>query len=260
MRVVIKTDYNDVSKWTANHIIERVNAFKPTAERPFVLGLATGSSPIGTYKNLVEAYKAGKVSFENVVTFNMDEYVGLAKEHPESYYSFMWTNLFNHVNIKKENVHILNGNASNLEKECADYELAIKKYGKINLFLGGIGVDGHLAFNEPTSSLTGRTHRQALTHETILVNSRFFDNDINKVPKEALTVGVATVTDSDEVLLIITGHNKARALHKTVEGSVSQMWTASVLQLHANAVIACDEASCSELKVGTYRYLKEMGA
>jgi glucosamine-6-phosphate deaminase len=258
MRVIIRDNEATVSKWVANYIIAKINAFKPTAEKPFVLGLATGSTPIGTYQELVAQHKQGKVSFAHVVTFNMDEYVGLPQSHPESYYSFMWHHLFSHIDIKKENAHILNGNATNLKQECDDYEKCITDHGGVHLFIGGIGVDGHIAFNEPGTSLTSRTHLQALTMGTRLVNSRFFDNDINQVPTHALTVGVGTVCDSHEVLLLILGHNKARALRHTVEGSVNHMWTASALQLHSASIIVADEAACDELKLGTYRYFKEI--
>ena len=200
MRVIIEPTYEKMSQWAANHIVRRINEFKPTAEKPFILGLPTGSTPIGTYKCLIEAYKAGKVSFQNVVTFNMDEYVKIPENHPESYHSFMWNNFFKHIDIKKENVNILNGNAEDLEAECARYEAKIKSYGGIHLFMGGIGPDGHIAFNEPGSSLTSRTRVKSLTTDTIIANSRFFENDINKVPKTALTVGVGTVMDSDEVI------------------------------------------------------------
>lgn len=175
----------------ANYIKERINQFNPTADRPFVLGLPTGSSPIGTYQKLVELYRQGQLSFEHVVTFNMDEYVGLPRDHPESYHSFMWNNLFKHVNIKPENVHILDGNAPDLDEECKRFEAEIVRVGGIELFLGGIGPDGHIAFNEPGSSLTSRTRVKTLAYETIIANARFFDGDISKVPKLALTVGVA---------------------------------------------------------------------
>ena len=190
MRLIIRPDYDTVSEWAANHIASRILEFNPTKEKPFVIGLPTGSTPLGTYRELINLYKAGKISFENVVTFNMDEYVGIPEDHPESYHRFMWDNFFSHINIKKENVHILNGNAKDLKKECEDYEKAIKDAGGIKLFMGGVGVDGHIAFNEPGSSLASRTREMALTHDTIIVNSRFFDHDINKVPKTALTVGV----------------------------------------------------------------------
>ena len=156
MRVIIEPDYQQLSRWAAEYVAAKINAAQPTEEHPFKLGCPTGSSPLGLYKHLIELHKAGKVSFRNVVTFNMDEYVGLPEEHPESYHSFMWKNFFSHIDIKKENVHILNGNAADLEAECAAYEKAIEEAGGIDLFMGGIGPDGHIAFNEPFSSLTSR--------------------------------------------------------------------------------------------------------
>lgn len=258
MRLIIEKDYDSLSKWAAEHVIRRINDFKPTAERKFVLGLPTGSSPMGMYKELVKAYKEGRVSFKNVVTFNMDEYVGLPEEHPESYHSFMATNLFNHIDCPKENIHILNGNAEDLDAECEKYEEMIRQAGGVDLFLGGIGPDGHIAFNEPCSSLSSRTRIKTLTSDTIIANSRFFDNDVNKVPKNALTVGVGTVLDAKEVLIMVNGHNKARALQAAVEGAVTQMWTISALQMHKHGIIVCDEAATDELKVGTYKYFKDI--
>jgi glucosamine-6-phosphate deaminase len=258
MRVIIEQNYELLSKWAANYIAGKINSASPASLKPFVLGLPTGSSPLGTYGELIKLNKAGKVSFENVVTFNMDEYVGLPKSHPESYHSFMWNNFFNHIDIQEKNVNILNGNAENLEAECARYEEKIKNLGGIDLFLGGIGPDGHLAFNEPGSSLASRTRIKSLTTDTIIANSRFFEGDINKVPKTALTVGVGTVMDAKEVLVVVNGHNKARALQQAIEGGVSQMWTITALQLHRKAIIVCDEAACLELKVGTYNYFKDI--
>ncbi|WP_455159808.1 glucosamine-6-phosphate deaminase, partial [Treponema lecithinolyticum] len=253
-----RKNYDECSLWAAEYIAKRISDFAPTAKKPFVLGLPTGSTPLGTYKRLIELNKAGKVSFEHVVTFNMDEYVGLPADHPQSYHYFMWDNFFNHINIKKENVHILNGMARDLQAECAAYEKAIADIGGIKLFLGGVGVDGHIAFNEPGSSLASRTRVAALTHDTVLVNSRFFGGDVTQVPATALTVGVGTVTSAEEVLVLITGHNKARALSHAVEKGISQMWTISALQMHPKAVIVCDEDATDELKVGTVKYFKEI--
>ena len=258
MRLIIEPDYANVSEWTANYVASRINAANPTAEKPFVLGCPTGSSPLGMYKKLIELNKAGKVSFEHVVTFNMDEYCGLPEEHPESYHSFMWNNFFSHINIKKENVNILNGNADDLEAECRRYEEKIASYGGIDLFMGGIGPDGHIAFNEPGSSLTSRTRQKTLTLDTKIANSRFFEGDINKVPSTALTVGVGTVMAAKSVMIIVNGYNKARALQHGVEGGISQMWTISALQLHEKAIIVADEAATMELKVGTYKYFKDI--
>ena len=246
MRVIIEQNYDAMSRWAANHIVERINAFKPTAEKPFILGLPTGSTPIGTYKELVRLHKEGKISFQNVVTFNMDEYVKIPENHPESYHSFMWNNFFSHIDIKKENVNILNGNAEDLEAECARYEEKIMSYGGIDLFMGGIGPDGHIAFNEPGSSLTSRTRVKTLTTDTIIANCRFFDNDVNLVPKTALTVGVGTVMDAKQVMIMVNGHNKARALRHGVEEPVNHMWTISCLQQHPHAIIVCDEDATDE--------------
>ena len=258
MRLIIQPDYARVSEWAAYYVASRINAANPTPEKPFVLGCPTGSSPLGMYRKLIELNKAGKVSFANVITFNMDEYCNLPEEHPESYHSFMWNNFFSHIDIKKENVNILNGNAEDLEAECANYEARIAAVGGIDLFMGGIGPDGHIAFNEPGSSLTSLTRQKSLTTDTIIANSRFFDNDVNKVPKTALTVGVGTVMNAKSVMSICNGHNKARALQQGVEGAVSQMWTITALQMHRQAIIVADEAATMELKVGTYRYFKDI--
>ncbi len=257
MRLIIEKNQQTASQWAANYIVDRINE-KQAAGGTFVLGLPTGSTPIGTYKELIALNKAGKVSFKDVVTFNMDEYIGLPKEHPESYHSFMWNNFFSHVDITPENVNILDGNAADLEAECAEYEAKIQRAGGIDLFMGGVGEDGHLAFNEPFSSMNSRTRIKTLTQDTIIVNSRFFDNDVNKVPKLALTVGVGTVTDSKEVLVLAFGHKKARALQQGIEGAYSHTCTISALQLHKKGIIVCDEDATVELKVGTYRYFKDI--
>lgn len=258
MRLIIQPDYSTISAWVADYISSKINSFNPTADKPFVLGLPTGSTPLGTYSCLIDIYKRGAVSFEHVITFNMDEYVGIPKNHTQSYYSFMLDNFFARIDILPENVNILNGNAADLEAECEAYEAKIKTVGGIHLFLGGVGVDGHLAFNEPGSSLRSRTRVKTLTQDTIIANSRFFDNDITKVPRHSLTVGVGTVMDAQEVLIIVNGHNKARALSEAIEGSVNHLWTITALQLHPKGIIVCDEAATVELKVGTYRYFKEI--
>jgi glucosamine-6-phosphate deaminase len=258
MRLIIQPDYDRLSAWTARYIAKSILDFAPTKDKPFVLGLPTGSSPVGTYKELVSLVKSGKVSFEHVITFNMDEYVAIREGHPESYHSFMRQNLFNHIGIPEENINILNGNAADLEAECEAFENKIKDVGGIHLFLGGIGPDGHIAFNEPGSSLHSRTRVKTLTYDTRIANSRFFGNDIESVPKLALTVGVGTVTDSEEVVLIVNGHSKARALYKMIEEGVNHMWTASALQLHPKSMVVCDEDATYELKHGTYRYFKDI--
>ena len=258
MKVVIKETSQDVAQWAANHIVAQINKKAALTDAPFVLGLPTGSTPLATYKALIEKHRAGEVSFSNVVTFNMDEYVGLAEEHPESYHSFMWNNFFKHIDIKPENVHILNGNAEDVEKECAEYEAAIVAAGGIDLFMGGVGEDGHIAFNEPFSSLTSRTRIKHLTQDTIVVNSRFFDNDASQVPTMALTVGVGTVLSAKSVMILATGRKKARAIRHAVEEGYNHVWTLSALQVHPAGIIVCDDDAAEELRVATYKYFKSI--
>ncbi len=258
MRLIINENDAKGAVWAAHYIVSRIKAKAAVTDKPFVLGLPTGSTPIATYKELIRMNKAGEVSFKNVITFNMDEYVGLPETHPESYHSFMARNFFDHVDVPKENINILNGNAPDLEAECASYEARIEAAGGIDLFMGGVGEDGHLAFNEPFSSLVSRTRVKTLTYDTILVNSRFFDNDITKVPKLALTVGVGTVMSAKEVLVLAFGHKKARALQQAVEGAYSHTCTLSALQNHPHGIIVCDELAAGELKVNTYRYFKDI--
>lgn len=260
MRLIPLNTPTEVGKWAARYIVQRINAFRPTAERPFVLGLPTGSSPLEAYKALVAMHKAGLVSFKHVVTFNMDEYVGLPAEHPQSYHTFMYENFFNHVDIPQENINLLNGNAEDVAAECRHYEEKIAAYGKIHLFMGGVGNDGHIAFNEPGSSLASRTRIKTLTEETRIANSRFFGGDAAQVPNYALTVGVGTLLDAEEVMILVTGRNKAQALQAAVEGNVNHMWTISCLQLHARALMVCDEPSTMELKVKTVKYFRELEA
>jgi glucosamine-6-phosphate deaminase len=258
MRLIIHENYEALSKWVAYYLAKRIREFNPAPGRPFVLGLPAGASPVGTYRNLVELHQAGKVSFANVVTFNMNEYVGLPEDDPQSYRHFMWHQLFSHVDIPPENVNLLNGMAKDQVAECDAYEEKIKSYGGIHLFLGGIGPDGHIGFNEPASSLGSRTRIKTLTHDARLVYSRQFGGDIGRVPLMALTVGVGTVMDAKEVVMIVSGHAKARALEMVVEQGVNHMWTVSILQTHAHGMIACDDSATLELKVGTVRYFKEI--
>ncbi len=258
MKLVIRENYEQISQWAAQYIANRINDFNPTKEKPFVIGLPTGSSPLGTYKELIKLYKAGKVSFQHVVSFNMDEYVGIAKEHSESYHRFMHDNFFDFIDMNKNNINILDGNADDPIKECQQYEAKIKALGGIELFMGGMGADGHIAFNIPGSSLQSRTRLVNLNYDTIVANSRFFDNDINQVPKQALTVGVQTVLDSKEVLIVVTGYKKARALQHVVEEGINHMWTLSALQNHPNNTIVCDEDATMELKVGTVKYFRDL--
>ena len=258
MNVIIRDNQHEASLWAARHIADAIRAKAARTAEPFVLGLATGSTPIETYAELIRMYKAGELSFRNVVTFNMDEYVDLPVEHPESYHSFMDKYLFNHIDIPRKNIHLLDGNAPDLKAECEAYEAAIVAAGGIDLFLGGVGEDGHLAFNEPFSSLKSRTRVMDLTYDTLLVNSRFFEGDINKVPKQAMSVGVATVLSAAEVLILAFGHKKARAIAQAVEGPLTHVVTLSALQDHPCGTIVVDDLAAGELKVNTYRYFKQI--
>ncbi|MDR1507960.1 MAG: glucosamine-6-phosphate deaminase [Treponema sp.] len=260
MRLVIKKDSAEAACWAAEYIAGKINAHagsggdRDSARGPFRLGLPTGSSPLGIYRELVSRYKAGKVSFRNVVTYNMDEYLGLPPDHPQSYHRFMWDNFFSHVDIQKENVHILDGMAKDPDAECEAYEQGAA--GGFHLFLGGVGQNGHLAFNEPGSSPASKTRVITLTTDTRIVNARFFGGDMESVPKKALSMGIGTVLSAAEVLIIVTGYAKARALKAAVEGGISQMWPVSFLQTHPRGIIVCDEAATEELKVGTVRHFK----
>ncbi|MEO9946442.1 glucosamine-6-phosphate deaminase [Paraglaciecola sp.] len=257
MRLIILDDKEFIGKWTAHYIASLINKLaKPN--KPFVLGLPTGSTPLTTYKQLITLYNESLVSFKNVITFNMDEYVGIPAEHPQSYKTFMHDNFFNHIDIPAENINMLDGNALDLESECQEYESKINAVGGIRLFLGGMGHDGHLAFNEPGSSLSSLTRIKTLTKETRRANSRFFDNDLSKVPKLALTVGVGTVLNSEEIIVLASGHNKSRALEATVEGSVNHLWTVSAIQLHRRAMVVCDHPATQDLKVKTVNYFTNL--
>ena len=258
MRLIPLNTSDNVAKWTAKYVANRINKFNPSKVKPFVLGLPTGGTPIATYKELAHLYKTGKVSFEHVCTFNMDEYVGLPKGHPENYRQFMQTHFFDHVNVPDENIHFLDGNAKNLERECQIYEGAIANLGGVELFLGGVGRDGHIAFNEPGSSLASRTRIKTLTQETRRSNARFFENQIDLVPKLALTVGVKTLLDSREVLILATGADKSLAVQAAVEGSVNHLWTISAMQLHPKSIMVCDSPATMDLKVKTLRYFEDI--
>ncbi len=258
MRLIIENSKLGVASWAATYIINQINAKQQSSSAPFVLGLPTGSTPLETYKELIAAYQEGRVSFKNVITFNMDEYVGLDEKHPQSYHAFMWNNFFSHIDINPANVNLLDGNADDLDAECRSYEERIVAAGGIDLFLGGVGEDGHIAFNEPFSSLNSRTRIKALTEDTIANNSRFFGGDISLVPKTALTVGVGTILASRCVLILAISAKKARAVQQGVEGAYSHSWTITGLQVHNNGILVCDDAAATELKVSTYRYFKDI--
>ena len=211
-----------------------------------VLGLATGSSPVGLYKKMIEYNK--QVSYKDIVTFNLDEYVGLPLEHPESYYSFMHTNLFNHVDIKEENIHIPSGLGDNIEEKCKEYDEAIAKAGGVDIQLLGIGSDGHIAFNEPGTPFDSGTHVTGLAESTIKDNARFFDNDMSKVPTSAATQGIGTIMKAKNILLVANGKNKAQAIKDMIEGPIDVKCPASILQKHNSVVVVVDEEAASLLK------------
>jgi glucosamine-6-phosphate deaminase len=216
-----------------------------------VLGLATGSTPLDMYAELVKDVKAGKVSFRTVRTWNLDEYYGLPPTHEQSYRYFMDANLFDKIDIKKAYTHVLNGLAKNWRRECAEYEAEIVKAGGIDLQVLGIGSDGHIAFNEPGSSLASRTRLVYLTPQTIKDNSRFFKK-ASEVPVSALSMGVGSIMEAKKVVLLAFGANKADAVKGMVEGGVSQFCTASALQMHPDAWVFCDEAAAAKLKLKKY--------
>ncbi len=257
MRLIISPDYDSCSQWAADYVAYKIKVARPTENKPFVMAIPAGSSPLGMFKRLIEMLHKGKLSFQNVVIFNMDEYVGLSPDDEHSYHDFLWKNFFDHIDIKKKNVHLLNGQTKDFAKECASYEKLIRSYGGIDLLVAGVGEDGHIAFNEPGSSLASRTRVKTLNKNTIKANARFFDGDINLVPKNVLTIGIATIMDARDVMVIASGDKKAKALHEAVEGSINHMCPLSILQMHPHALIVCDEEATSELKADTVRYFKE---
>ena len=235
MKVTIVRDYNELSSKTAQLIIEQIINKKNS-----VLGLATGSTPNGMYKELIRLNQEVKVDFSEVITFNLDEYYGLSPEHPQSYHFFMWDSFFKHINIKKENVHLLNGITGNIAKECKQYEALIQKSGGIDLQILGIGNNGHIGFNEPDISLNTRTHLVNLTAKTIRANSRFFNN-AREVPKQAITMGIGTIMQAKKIILLANGKRKARVIERTINGPITTKVPATVLQLHNNVTIIVDQ-------------------
>jgi glucosamine-6-phosphate deaminase len=258
MRIIIHDSYEALSKWAAYYIARRIRDFDPSQAKPFVLGVPAGMSPVGTFQQLISLNQEGKVSFQNVVAFGLDEYVGLPEDHLQSHQSVLWNVLFSQIDIPAENVHLLNGNAPDLEQECETFEGHIKSAGGMQLFLGSIGPDGHIGFNEPGSSLSSRTRIKTITRAARAADARWFGNDINKVPKTGLTMGVGTFMDAQEVMIVVSGFNKARALQKILEEEVNHMWTVSMIQLHRRGMIICDDEATAELKVGTVKYFRDI--
>ena len=247
MEIIIKQNADRASHASAR-VVARLVREKPNA----VLGLATGSTPLMLYRELVRMHKEEGLDFSRVTTFNLDEYIGLKKEHPQSYYTFMWENLFSQINIKPENVHLPDGMAADVPASCAAYEQAILNAGGIDLQVLGIGSDGHIGFNEPTSSFASRTRIKTLTQQTVADNARFFDGDGSKVPHHCITMGIGTIMDAQMNLMLAFGAGKADAVSAMVEGPVAAIMPASILQHHPSAKVFIDEAAASALKLSNY--------
>lgn len=242
MKLII-TKHN-LGLWAAEYVARIMNH---SSKVPFVLGLPTGGTVEDMYAALSALVKNKKVSFKNAVSFNMDEYVGLAPEHDQSYHYYMNHHLFSHIDIPAQNTHILDGKAADLSAECAAYEKAIEQAGGIDLFLGGVGQNGHLAFNEPGSAFDSRTRVVDLTENTIEANSRFFGGDMKAVPTQALTVGIGTVLAAKELLFLASGAKKAEAVAQLTQEGTTPQWPVTALKTHANATLLVDEAAASLL-------------
>ena len=242
MKVIIKKNYEDLSKEAAGIIKEEI-LLNPN----LVLGLATGSTPLGTYQELIRMYEEDILDFSRIITFNLDEYLGLPADHPQSYYYYMRKNLFDAININSKNIHIPNGTIKNTEVLCRDYEKTIQKAGGINLQILGIGSDGHIGFNEPGTSLDSKTHLAKLVESTIKDNSRFFKRE-EDVPRFAITMGVQTIFEAKKIILLASGKNKADAIARALEGPINTQITASILQGHPDTIFILDEQASLKLK------------
>ncbi|MBR2137342.1 MAG: glucosamine-6-phosphate deaminase [Alphaproteobacteria bacterium] len=258
MRVIIENDYDKMSQWAADYVLYRIKKHKPSPKKPFVLGIPSGSTPLGMFKILASYYKKGLISFENVIFFSMAEYIGVGAGDPHGFQYFLWDNFLKYVNVKKEHAYFLNGLTTDYAKECAKYEKSIRSCGGVDLFIGGVGEDGHIAFNEPYSSLNSRTRAKLLTPSTLKANSRFFDNDVHKVPPLVLTIGVETMMEAEEVMILASGQKKAKAIKQAIEGGITHVWPISILQHHPHGIIACDSAAAQELSAETVKYFQEI--
>lgn len=241
MRLIRAKDYNDVSRKAANIIAAQIY-LKPDC----VLGLATGSSPVGTYKELIAKYEAGDLDFSQVRTVNLDEYVGLTKDHDQSYAYFMRSNLFDHVNIDQNNCNIPNGMNPDAEAECARYDAVIDAFGGADLQLLGLGPNGHIGFNEPDDHFTKGTHKVALTDATIQANKRFFEKE-EDVPRFAYTMGICDIMHAERVVMVVSGESKAEIVREAFFGPVTPQVPASILQLHKDFTLVADEAALSKI-------------
>jgi len=246
MEVIVQKTPADMSRAAAREVANVLNA-KPNA----VLGMATGSTPLGLYQELVRLHKRGELDFSHVTTFNLDEYVGLPITHPQSYHQFMHENFFRHINIPPQNIHIPSGTTNNYPAFCAWYEQRIRDAGGIDLQILGIGSDGHIAFNEPGSSLSSRTRLKTLSKQTIDDNARFFERR-DDVPVYAITMGVGTILDARRLVLVASGKGKAKAIAQAVEGPVTSMVTASAIQMHREATVIVDDAAAAGLEMRDY--------
>lgn len=235
MKILIKNNDEKMSKEAAKIIINQINIKSNS-----VIGFATGGTPLGLYKELIIAYNEDNLDFTQMITFNLDEYVGLPKSHEQSYNKFMWDNLFNHINVKKENVNIPDGMVSDPEGFCKEYEKKIEEVGGIDIQILGIGRNGHIAFNEPGSEFDSRTRVVRLTEETIKDNSIFFE-DIHDVPTKAITMGLGTIMEARKIILLARGNNKSDAINKLLNGLVTKEAPATVLKNHKNVTIIIDK-------------------
>jgi glucosamine-6-phosphate deaminase len=241
MKIIICKDYDEVSKKAASVVIKEINK-NPGLK----IGLATGSSPIGLYRNLIEAYQSNKISFKNVVSYNLDEYIGIDRSHPQSYYAFMYENLFKHIDIKDENVHIPDNDINRIDHLAEDYNKVLHD-NQLDVQILGIGTNGHIGFNEPGTPLGNETFIVTLDEQTRLDNSRFFDS-IDEVPKYAITMGIKNIMYSKKIVLIASGKEKASVIHKMIKGKVTKNLPASILQLHPDCTVIIDENAASQLK------------
>lgn len=242
MQIIVTKDYDEMSKNAANIIAEQMIS-KPNS----ILGLATGSTPVGTYNELVKKYKAGEIDFSDITTVNLDEYRGITRTNDQSYYHFMNDNLFNHVNIRNDRVHILNGEIDDAEKECSEYETLIKSLGGIDLQLLGLGHNGHIGFNEPADEFAKLTNCVDLQDSTIEANKRFFDSATD-VPRQAYTMGIGTIMAAKKILVIVNGADKADIVKRAFEGPVTPRVPASILQFHSDVTVVCDAEAYSMMK------------
>ncbi|WP_416201258.1 MAG: Glucosamine-6-phosphate deaminase [Thermocaproicibacter melissae] len=242
MKIIRATDYNDMSRKAANIISAQVILYPDS-----VLGLATGSTPLGVYRQLVDWFRKGDIDFSKVHSVNLDEYVGLAPEHPQSYHYYMNENFFRHINIKPENTNVPNGLAEDIDAECARYDKLIADLGGIDLQLLGIGHTGHIGFNEPDQDFDKMTHKVKLNQKTIEANARFF-NSVDEVPKYAITMGIKAIMQAKKILLVANGEGKAEILDRALFGPVAPAVPASILQLHPDVTVVADEAALSVIQ------------